>query len=139
MSINASTLSSNPYTYVIDETVNVQTFLDNKVSSTEISGICPTDFTFTINKRDGTAIDPGIFTWNTVAQTLSTYTNDFSYYTNGPYLFTAKVAYAGGYAIAGSLDFQVNIGISCTSAVFDTFSVTNMGHLLFGSSVTQTL
>ena len=139
LTISPSTLTANPYTYVIDATANVQNFLDSKVSSNELTATCPTDFTFTITKRDGTAFDTNIFTWDSSAQTFSTYSNDFSYYTNGPYLFTAKVAYSGGYVIAGSLDFQVNIGISCTSAVFDTFSVTNMGHLLFGSSVTQTL
>ena len=54
-------------------------------------------------------------------------------------LLTAKVAYAGGYAIAGSLDFQVNIGISCTSADFDDFTINDMTHSVFGVSSTQTL
>jgi len=49
------------------------------------------------------------------------------------------VAYAGGYAIAGSLDFKVNIGISCTSAVFEGFTLNSMTHSVFGASSTQTL
>ena len=49
------------------------------------------------------------------------------------------MAYSGGYAIAGSLDFQVNIGISCTSAVFDAFTIADMTHSVFGVSSTQTL
>ena len=132
-------MTANPYTYVIDATANVQNFLDSKVSSNELTATCPTDFTFTITKRDETAFDTNIFTWDSSAQTFSTYSNDFSYYTNGPYLFTAKVAYSGGYVIAGSLDFQVNIGISCTSAVFDAFTIADMTHSVFGVSSTQTL
>jgi hypothetical protein len=49
------------------------------------------------------------------------------------------VAYAGGYAIGGSLNFQVNIGISCTSAVFETFTIADMTHSVFGASSKQTL
>ena len=118
---------------MIDATRNVQTFLDSSVTSTETSATCPTEYTFTVTNRDGTAFDTSLFTWDSSAQTFSTYTNDFSYYTNSPYLLTVYVAYAG-YSNAGSLDFKVIVNISCTSAVFDTFSVNNMGHLLFGSS-----
>ena len=109
------------------------------MTSTETFSPCPTDFTFTVTKRDGTAFDTGIFAWNVAAQTFSTYTKNINSYTNSPYLLTAKVAYSGGYQNAGSLDFQVNIGISCTSAVFDTLTVADMTHSVFGISVTQTL
>ena len=53
LTISPSTMTSNPYTYVIDDVANVQTFLDSAVSSTENTATCPTDFTFTITKRDG--------------------------------------------------------------------------------------
>ena len=39
----------------------------------------------------------------------------------------------------GSLDFQVNINISCTSAVFDVFTIEDMTHSVFGVPNTQTL
>ena len=135
LTINASTLTANPYTYVIDAAKNVQTFLDSKVSSTEATATCPTDFTFTVTKRDGTNFDASLFTWDAATQTFSTETNDFSYYTNSPYELTAHVAYAG-YEIAGSLDFKVIVDISCTSAVFDIFTVSDMTYSVFGTSAT---
>lgn len=45
------------------------------------------------------------------------------------------VAYAG-YSNAGSLDFKVIVDISCTSAVFDTFKVSDMTYSVFGTSAT---
>ena len=39
----------------------------------------------------------------------------------------------------GSLDFQVDIDISCASAVFDSFTISEMTHSVFGASNTQTL
>ena len=67
LSINPSTLTSNPYTYTIDAAANVQTFSDLLVTSTESAANCPTDFTFTITKRDGDPFDANIFTWNSVS------------------------------------------------------------------------
>ena len=136
LAINPATLTANPYTYVIDATWNVQIFRDSYVTSSETQATCPIDFTFTITKQDGTALDTNLFTWNSQAQSLSTYSKDFIYFTNSPYLLTAKVAYAGGYAIAGSYDFKVIVNISCTSAAFDTFTVSDMTHSLFGVSAT---
>ena len=46
------------------------------------------------------------------------------------------VAYAGGYSNAGSLDFKVIVDISCTSAVFDSFTVSDMTYSVFGTSAT---
>ena len=135
LTINPSTLTANPYTYVIDATKNVQTFLDSSVTSTATAS-CPTDFVFTVTNRDSTAFDTSLFTWDSSAQTFSTYTNDFSYYTNSPYLLTVYVAYAGGYSNAGSLDFKVIVDISCTSAVFDSFTVSDMTYSVFGTSAT---
>ena len=121
---------------MIDATKNVQTFLDSSVTSTETSATCPTEYTFTVTNRDGTAFDTSLFTWDSSAQTFSTHTNDFSYYTNSPYLLTVYVAYAGGYSNAGSLDFKVIVDISCTSAVFDSFTVSDMTYSVFGTSAT---
>ena len=64
LTISPATLTSNPYTYVIDNTADVQTFDDNLVTSTESTATCPTDFTFSITKRDGFAFDTSIFTWD---------------------------------------------------------------------------
>ena len=64
LTISPATLTSNPYTYVIDNTADVQTFSDLAVSSTELTATCPTDFTFSITKRDGFAFDTSIFTWD---------------------------------------------------------------------------
>ena len=120
---------------MIDATKNVQTFLDSSVSSTA-TATCPTDFVFTVKNKDGTAFDTSLFTWDATAQTFSTQTSNFSYYTNSPYLLTVYVAYAGGYSNAGSLDFKVIVDISCTSAVFDTFTVSAMTYSVFGTSAT---
>ena len=62
--IDSDILTNNPYTYVIDAAANVQTFLDGKVHSNCNWTLCPTDLTFTITKKDGTAFDTNIFTWN---------------------------------------------------------------------------
>ena len=126
LTIDQTTLTAVSYTYVIDAAADVQTFLDTKVSSTDSSGICPTDYVFTITKRDGTAFDTSLFTWDAAAQSFSTSTSDFNYYTNTPNELTAHVAYSGGYAVAGTLDFEVVVDISCTSAVFDAYSVADM-------------
>ena len=64
LTIDPTTLSSNPYTYVINDAANVQTFLDSKVSSSYTATLCPTDFTFSVTKRDGSVFDTNIFTWN---------------------------------------------------------------------------
>ena len=48
------------------------------------------------------------------------------------------VAY-NGYAIAGTLDFTVNVGIDCSSATFDAFTVRDMTFSVFGTPDTQTL
>lgn len=51
---------------------------------------------------------------------------------------TADVQYLG-YSIAGSLDFDVVIDISCTSTTFNTFTVNAMTFTLFETSDSQTL
>jgi len=69
---------------------------------------------------------------------LSTSTSNFAYYTNSPYPLTAHVKYSG-FSIAGTLDFDVIVDISCTSAVFDVFTVADMYHSALGASATQVL
>ena len=68
LTIDPTTLTSNPFTYVIDATADVQTLKDGKVSSSETVANCPTDFTFTVTKRDGSALDSSIFTYNSIPQ-----------------------------------------------------------------------
>lgn len=139
LTIDPATLTANPYTYVIDATADVQTFLDAHVSSSETTAPCPATFTFTVTNRDGSPFDTSLFTWDGAADTFTTFTNTFAYQINSPYELTAHVAYDGGYAIAGTLDFEVVVDISCTSAVFDTFTVADMSHPVFGAADTQTL
>ena len=67
LTIDPSTLTSNPYTYVIDDPADVQTFNDSAVSSSETVHPCPTDFEFTIMNRDGSAFDTNLFTWDSAA------------------------------------------------------------------------
>lgn len=109
------------------------------MTSTETTAPCPTTFTFSVTNRDGSAIDTSLFTWDGTADTLTTFTNDFNYYNVSPFLLTAHVAYDGGYAIAGKLDFEVTIDISCLSAVFDTFALDDMTHSVFGTVATMQL
>ena len=69
-----------------------------------MTSTCP-DIVFTVTKKNGAPIDTNIFNWDDTLQTLSAYMHDLSFYTNIPYDLTVRVAYAGGYATAGSLDF----------------------------------
>ena len=66
LTISLTTLTSNSYTYVIDDPANVLTFSDSEVSSTELTTICPTDYIFSITDRYGSAFDTSIFTWDPV-------------------------------------------------------------------------
>ena len=109
------------------------------MSSTETSAPCPSTFTFTVTNRDGSTVDSGLFTYDSSADTLTTETSVFSYYNNSPYELTAHVAYDGGYAIAGTLDFDVVIDISCDSTAFDPFTVSDMTYSVFGTAGTQVL
>ena len=52
---------------------------------------------------------------------------------------TAHVAYAGGYSIAGTLDFELNLEISCTSTTFETLIISDMAMLVLGASDTQVI
>jgi len=44
-----------------------------------------------------------------------------------------------GFSVAGTLDFDVIVDISCTSAVFDVFTVSDMSHSALGAPVPQVL
>ena len=107
--------------------------------TTDPYGLCPTVYTWTLTNQDGSAIDTNIFTFDGTAQTLSTYTTDFAYFTSGPsYPLRAHVAH-NGYAIAGTFDFNVLIGIDCSSATFDPLSIADMSHSVLGTADTQVL
>jgi len=138
LTIDPTTLTGTSYTYVIDATANVQTFLDSKVASSYAGSVCPSNYVFTITKRDGSAFDTTLFTWDSAAQTFTTFTNNFAHYSTSAYQLTAHVAYQG-YNIAGTLNFDVTVDISCTSAVFDAFTVNSMTHSALGSPDTQVL
>ena len=136
LTIDDSTLTANPFTYIIGQTADVQTFFDGKVSSTELVANCPSDFTFTVTKRDGTALDATIFTYNSGPQQLSTYNTDINNYTGAsPIQLTAHVAY-NGYAIAGTLDFDVNLDINCDSTTLAALTVSDMSFDIFETPAT---
>ena len=136
LTIDSSTLSANPFTYVIGATANVQTLDDLKVTSTETVHTCPTDYEFTIKNRDGTAFNTNLFTWDNVAQTFTTSSSDINLMST--IQLTADVNYAG-YAAAGSLDFDVIIDITCPSTTLNTLTVSAMTYTIFETSDTQTL
>ena len=93
------------------------------MSSTDPYGLCPADYTWTLTNQDGSPIDANLFTFDPVAQTLTTFTNDLSIYANGPsYPLRAHVAH-NGYPVAGTFDFSVLILIDCSSATFDPLTV----------------
>lgn len=139
LTIDPTALTSNPVNYVIGQTADVQTFSDGKVTSSETVANCPTDFTFTVTKRDGSALDGSIFTYNSGSQELSTYNTDINNYTgSSPIELTAHVAY-NGYAIAGTLDFDVNLDISCDSTTLAALTVNNMSFDIFETPDTQVL
>lgn len=83
LTIDPSTLTGNPYTYEIAATADVQTFDDAYVTSSyaQSSAICPTDYVFTVTKRNGDPLDASLFTFEGSGQTLTTYTTEISYFT----------------------------------------------------------
>ena len=62
---------------------------------------------------------------------MSTYNTDINNYTAGsPIELTAKVAY-NGYAIAGTLDFEVHLDIHCDSTTLAALTVIDMTFDIF--------
>ena len=50
--------------------------LDSAVVSSELAETCPYDLEFTLTKQDGSAFDVLVFTFDSGAQTITTFTND---------------------------------------------------------------
>lgn len=68
---------------------------------------------------------------------MTTATSDISYFTSSPFQLTAHVAYnTVGYAIAGTLDFDIVLDIDCSSATFDTLTLSDMTMPVLGTSDT---
>ena len=91
---------------------------------------------FTVTKRDGSALDATLFTYDGSAQTLTTYTTDINKIATNPFELTAHVAYAGSYAIAGTLDFEVTLTLNCNSATLETLVLSDMSMTILGASDT---
>ena len=69
------TIFPTPYEYVISQAKDIQTLLDSSVSSDETDAVCP-DIIFSVKNRDTTPIDPLVFVYNSLGQTLETETSD---------------------------------------------------------------
>ncbi len=65
LTILPTVVSNNPILYRITDPTQVETFLDSLVVSNETIAICP-DIIFMITKKDGTPIDPAVWTWNPI-------------------------------------------------------------------------
>ena len=64
-----------PYEYVVSFPKDVQTLLDSAITSSEKEAICP-DIIFSVTNQDTTAIDPTVFVFSPMTQTLSTESAD---------------------------------------------------------------
>ena len=104
-----------------------------KVTSSETVANCPSDFIFTVRNRDGSAFDASLFSWDGATQTFTTSSSDINLFANSPYQLTADVAYLG-YSIAGSLDFDVNLEITCDLSSLDALTINPMTFTIFESS-----
>lgn len=69
------TIFPTPYEYVISQAKDIQTLLDSSVNSDETDAVCP-DIIFSVKNRDTTPIDPLVFVYNSLGQTLETETAD---------------------------------------------------------------
>ena len=98
--------------------------LDSAVTSTETLAACP-DIVFTLVKRDLSAFDATVFTFNTANQSLTTFST--SQAKIGLYQLTLQAKYSGNtYSVAGKLDFDVKLIDPClNSATIMATSQTN--------------
>ena len=64
----------NPFEYIVTQTAIAKTILDSAVTSTETLVICP-DIEFSLLKRDHSAYDASVFTFNTLVQSLTTFSS----------------------------------------------------------------
>ena len=94
------------------------------MTSTEILATCP-DIVFSLFKRDLSAFDATVFTFNAVAQSLTTFSS--SQAKIGLYQLTLQARYSGAtYTVAGKLDFDVKLIDPClNSATITATAQTN--------------
>ena len=85
------------------------------MTSTEILATCP-DIVFSLFKRDLSALDATVFTFNAAAQSLTTFSS--SQAKIGLYQLTLLAKYSGAtYSVAGKLDFDVKLIDPCLNSV----------------------
>ena len=65
-----------PLQYVATLPAYVQKILDAEVMSSEPDTLCPYKKWYHLENRDGSAIDPAVFTYDELAQTITTQTDD---------------------------------------------------------------
>ena len=64
----------NPFEYIVTQTAIAKTILDSAVTSTETIATCP-DIEFSLLKRDLSAYDATVFTFNTSVQSLTIFSS----------------------------------------------------------------
>ena len=107
LTIDPTILSSIPVNYFIDSSARIETFTQDKVSSTE--GNCP-EYLFTVEQLSGTVHEPHVFTYDAAASRMRVFSETPGQ--DGTYAMRLTVRYEGDpthYTQFGSLDFDLNI------------------------------
>ena len=102
-----------PYQYFATYPADVKDILGADVSSTELGATCPYEYNFIVVNRDGSDIDPAVFTYM-VSPSITTETSDRLKI--GVYDLTLKIRYKshGDLTISPHLyEFQIEIIDTC--------------------------
>ena len=112
LTIDPTIVEPTKIDWIAGSIADVQIFEDEKVTSSELPEICPYELEFDLINRDGSAVDILIFSFNEVAKTLYTFTDDVNKL--GYYKLTLTVNYAGHPILpTNKLDFDIEIHDPC--------------------------
>lgn len=138
--IDSSVFPQPVYEYVASLPADTQTALDAKVSSSEVMATCP-DIIFSLTNADLSAIDSTVFTFDPIAQTLVTFSNDPTKIGSYPMRLAAQYNGPPTYSEAGSHLFTVDVIDPCLNHAVLTpqGQLDPPSYLYTGDAVTFTL
>ena len=101
------------------KTLALDTFIDeSQIVSSKTEVTCPAIVKEVVNASDESALDFSVFTYNALASTLTTQTNDIT--KDGEYYLRVK-AYYVGYTNVTPFDFMIEVDDTCKDAALTVF------------------
>ena len=80
LTFNPGFISQQPIEYGVNDPADVEIFSDTMISSSVPAGLDCGDIILTVTDRDGTPIDPAVWSWDPLTQAFTTETSDAAYY-----------------------------------------------------------